>query len=176
MIIVVDCNNFWSASGGGVRRYHLQKMEAFKKEPAIRYIFVMNDDYTETEHLGGNVIVEHIRVPKVKGNRDYRFLFTPEPLINIFMKHHPDIIECGSPYIMPWLIRLAIRKLPTRPVLTAFWHADFPVTYVERILAKRFPRLGRIFGALAWWYAKFTHRVFDGCNSHIDVRLCPDGH
>jgi len=160
-ITVIDCNNFWSSSGGGVRRYHLEKLKNFERADRFIYVFIMHDEKSYTEKLNGTTIIEHIKVPKVMGNSDYRFLLRPGPLASLFEKYRPDIVECGSPYVLPWLIRMAARKLKKKPLLTAFWHADFPVTYVERILGKKKPALGNIMGKLAWRYASLNFKTFD---------------
>jgi len=146
--------------GGGVRRYHLEKNKNFEQTGDFIYVFVMHDSSSFTEQLNKTTFIEHIRVPKVMGNWDYRFLLRPGPLKALFEKYQPDLVECGSPYILPWLVRLAVRSLKKKPLLTAFWHADFPVTYVERILSKKNPALGSIIGKLAWWYASFTFKNF----------------
>jgi len=160
-ITVVDCNNFWSKSGGGVRRFHMEKIRIFQQSHKFNYIFVMHDEKSYTEILNETTTIEHIRVPKVLGNWEYRFLLLPGPLAEIFKKYQPDIVECGSPYILPWLVRIAARKLEKKPLLTAFWHADFPVTYVERILSKKNRFLGKLLGDVAWWYASVTFKKFD---------------
>ena len=41
MFTIVDFNNFWSPSGGGVRRYHLQKMAFYEHQKEGLSVFVM---------------------------------------------------------------------------------------------------------------------------------------
>lgn len=79
-------------------------------------------------------------------------------------KYQPDIIEVGSPYILPDLVQRALRKVPAarRPVLVGFWHADYPRTYVHRGLQHLSKRLARSAESAAWAWARRTYGRFDG--------------
>ena len=48
-LVIVDYNNFWSPSGGGVRRYHLERMKYYKNHPDALLVFVQNDGKTYTK-------------------------------------------------------------------------------------------------------------------------------
>lgn len=161
MLRVLDCNEFWSPSGGGVRRYHLEKIERFRARDDIHYVFAMPDAATRTETLNGTTAIEHVRGFKFPGNWEYRMVLNPFALRRLFVKHRPDIIEIGSPYLMPWLVRLALAGLDFRPRLVGFWHADFPVTYIGRFFV-RFGRLpGKTAETLAWAYARGVYNRMD---------------
>ena len=83
MLRVLDLNNFWSPTGGGVRRYHLQKLEYFKTREDVHYVFLMQDSETRTEVINETTLIEHVEAWKVPGNWEYRFLkdwrFSPSP-------------------------------------------------------------------------------------------------
>lgn len=134
MLKLLDCNNFWSPSGGGVRRYHLEKIEYFKHRTDVSYVFVMHDDRTYTEQITPNICIEHLKVPKVLGNWEYRYLTHKSPIEPIIVKHDPDVIEVGSPYFMPRIVNSLVRNNDLKAKVFGFWHADFPVTYVARFL------------------------------------------
>lgn len=135
MFTLVDCNNFWSPSGGGVRRYHLEKMEYFKDRTDVKYVFIMHDSETYTEQIGPNAFVEHLKVPKVLGQWEYRYLAKSSKIAPLLVKHDPDVIEVGSPYLMPGIINRVVSKHTLKAKVFGFWHADFPVTYVKRFLS-----------------------------------------
>ncbi|MEO9870111.1 glycosyltransferase [Ekhidna sp.] len=162
MITVLDCNNFWSPSGGGVRRYHLEKIEYFKYQEHIKYVFVMHDSKTYSEQIGPNAFIEHIKVPKVLGNWEYRYLFKRGPLEPIILKHRPDLIEVGSPYIMPSIVHSIVKRNHLKTKVFGFWHADFPVTYVGRSLKNSFLNLQKIGENLAWRFARKNYNRMDG--------------
>ena len=69
-------------------------------------------------------------------------------------------------------------------VLLSFWHADFPVTYVQRPVANKFGKtLGNFCKNAAFWYARQEFRRFDGiqvsCNEvlrRLDRHRLPTSH
>ena len=79
MFTIVDFNNFWSPSGGGVRRYHLQKMAFYEnlheKEFGVRSVFVMPDSKTFTEVKSDSLIIEHVKAFRFQGKWEYRFIW-----------------------------------------------------------------------------------------------------
>jgi alpha-1,6-mannosyltransferase len=179
MITLIDCNNFWSPSGGGVRRYHLQKLEWFASRNDVFYVFVMHDSKTWTEVINDTTIIEHIKVFKIPGNWQYRFLTRAKPLKKIFEKYRPDVVETGSPYIMPWLVDRALRQCHLNSVHIGFWHADYPVTYIYRGVHKLFPSLATRAERLAWAYSRKTHGTMDGVFASSDsviAGLVKNGH
>ncbi|WP_421896963.1 glycosyltransferase [Marinoscillum sp.] len=162
MFSIVDCNNFWSPSGGGVRRYHLEKMEFYKHRQDVKYSFVMHDRETWTEQIGENAFIEHLEVPKVYGNWEYRYLTRSAPLEPILRRLDPDVIEVGSPYFMPGIVRKIVRKHGLKARTYGFWHADFPVTYVKRFLEPLGSGLAGVGERMAWKYARKNYNQMDG--------------
>lgn len=159
---VVDCNNFWSPSGGGVRRYHLEKLEYFTKRDDILYVFIMSDKERFTEVINETTIIEHIPATKMPGNWEYRFKFTNINVLSVLKKHNPDVIEVGSPYFMPWIIRFSISFLDKRPKVFGFWHADFPITYVQRFLIDKSKTLAKVGEGAAWALSRLAYNWMDG--------------
>src|SRR5690606_11450028 len=85
-------------------------------------------------------------------------------LRDVIRRHRPDVIEIGSPYLLPHRIRRALRGLPagaSRPRLVGFWHADFPVTYIGRFFSRFGAATGRFAEGLAWRYARAVYNRFD---------------
>jgi alpha-1,6-mannosyltransferase len=154
---IIDCDNFWSPSGGGVKRYHLEKINFFSKQQEVDYVFVMQDTTAYTEKVSESTTIEHIYAPKIPGNWEYRYAIWPTAITHVFKKHKPDIVEIGSPYTMPWLVRWAIwrNKLHTKTVY--FWHADFPVTYIRYFFSKWSLLLARVLEWAAWTYARIAY-------------------
>ena len=162
MITVVDINNFWSPSGGGVRRYHLQKMAFYEKQREVRSVFVMPDSKTFTEVRSEGLIIEHVQAFKFPGNWEYRFIWKLSQVEPVLAKYKPDIIEVGSPYILPTVVRRAARHASPESKLVGFWHADFPVTYVGRPVARKLgPGVGTFARKEAFWYARKEFKGFD---------------
>lgn len=165
MLKVLDCNNFWSPTGGGVRRYHLQKLEYFTQRTDVHYVFLMQDTYTETEVINEHTIIEHVQAWKVPGNWEYRILRDWKVIYEMILKIKPDVIEVGSPYVMPGIVQKAISKLPAdfiKPRVVGFWHADFPVTYIYRFFRKFTEPVGKLFEKLGWAFARRQYLWMDG--------------
>jgi alpha-1,6-mannosyltransferase len=157
MLTILDINNFWSPSGGGVRRYHLQKMDFYqKKQNEFKLVFLMQDSCNKTEEISPTLTIEHVKAFKVPGKWwEYRFIYSAKEVRPYIEKYNADIIEVGSPYVLPAAVRRACNGLAKKPALTAFWHADFPVTYVRRAL-------GKMFEHLAWAYARYQFKDYKG--------------
>ncbi|MEP2024449.1 MAG: glycosyltransferase [Reichenbachiella sp.] len=162
MFCLVDCNNFWSPSGGGVRRYHLEKINYYKKRNDIKYVFVMHDAKTYTEKIGDNIFIEHLKVPKVLGQWEYRYLVRQSVLEPLLLKLNPDVIEVGSPYFMPRIVNSIVKKHQLKSKVFGFWHADFPVTYVRRFLNKMPFNMAQKGESIAWRFARKHYNSMDG--------------
>lgn len=162
MFTVVDFNNFWSPSGGGVRRYHLQKMEFYKQQKDVLLVFVMPDGKTYTEQVSDSLIIEHVEAYRFPGNWEYRFMWRQSQIQPVLKKYMPQVIEVGSPYILPTVVRHAAKKICPKAALLSFWHADFPVTYVGRPVANKLGKaLGSVAEKIAFWYARREFTRFD---------------
>lgn len=176
-MVIVDFNNFWSPSGGGVRRYHLQKMEFYKNSEAAKQanatlVFVMPDGETYTEKLSENLVIEHVESFRFPGKWEYRFMWKESQIAPILRKYMPDVIEVGSPYILCNRVHHYAKRICPKARIYGFWHADFPVTYVERPFAKKFGKfVGAIARNIAFAYARFEYRGFAGIEvSSEDIR------
>jgi len=164
MRIILDINNFWSPSGGGVRRYHLQKMEHYqKKQTDFKLVFLMQDNYNGAEEISPTLTIEHVKALKVPGKWwEYRFIYSASHIRRYIEKYNADIIEVGSPYVLPAAVRRACEGLERKPVLTGFWHADFPVTYIRRTFGRINGFLGQQLENLAWTYARYQFKNYQG--------------
>ena len=189
MFTIVDFNNFWSPSGGGVRRYHLQKMAFYEKlssesEEQVLSVFVMPDSKTFTEKKSDSLVIEHVEAFRFPGKWEYRFLWKPPQIEPVLAKYKPQVIEVGSPYLLPTMVRRAAKKIVPEAVLLSFWHADFPITYVQRPVANKFGKaLGNLSKNVAFWYARQEFKRFDGiqvsCNEvlrRLDRHKLPTSH
>lgn len=162
-LTIVDFNNFWSPSGGGVRRYHLEKMNFYRYEIEALHVFVMPDSKTYTEKLTDSLVIEHVKAFKFPGKWEYRMLWKKSQIAPILKKYTPDIIEVGSPYWLPSLVRRVAKKIVPKAKLLGFWHADFPITYVKRPVSEKLgKKLGQIACNLAFAYARMEYKHFNG--------------
>lgn len=162
-LTIVDFNNFWSPSGGGVRRYHLEKMNFYRYELDAISVFVMPDSRTYTEKLTDSLIIEHVKAFKFPGKWEYRMLWKKSQIAPILKKYSPDVIEVGSPYLLPSLVRKVAKQIVPKAKLLGFWHADFPITYVKRPITEKFGKtLGNLAAKIAFWYARQEYKYYNG--------------
>ncbi len=184
MFTIVDFNNFWSPSGGGVRRYHLQKMAFYQQQGEVLSVFVMPDSKSFTEKKSDGLIIEHVEAFRFPGNWEYRFIWKQSQIRPILQKYMPDVIEVGSPYILPSVVRHAAKKICPNAALLSFWHADFPITYVERPVANKLGTvLGKLGRKIAFWYARQEFHNYDGVQvsckevmDRLDANNLPKSH
>ncbi|NLO23264.1 MAG: glycosyltransferase family 1 protein [Fibrobacter sp.] len=160
-MLILDFNNFWSPSGGGVRRYHLERLKFYKNRNLEKLVFIMNDSQTYTEVISETVIIEHVKAFEFPFHKGYRFIWKKSQVVPYLKKYNPDIIEVGSPYFLPKFIARLAKKHSPNAKLFAFWHADFPLAYIERPLR---PFLGRhlasLLKELAFSYAKYQYKAY----------------
>lgn len=161
---IVDFNNFWSPSGGGVRRYHLQKMAFYESiQENVLSVFVMPDARTWTEKKSDTLIIEHVEAYRFPGNWEYRFIWKKSQIRPILERYRPQVIEVGSPYLLPTVVRRVAKKVVPNAKLLSFWHADFPVTYVGRPVANKLGKtIGKFCESAAFFYARQEFHHFDG--------------
>lgn len=152
---VADVNDFFSLTGGGVRRYHLEKLRFLAKRDDLEYHLLLPSDRNGVEVFG------HARIHHVKAmslGSGYRIMINPWRLRRVLHTIRPDVVEVGSPYNTPDWVRFALWGLDCQVV--GFWHANFPVTDVGRVLAKQSKGLGKLGERAAWWWARRTFGRF----------------
>lgn len=155
-IRVCDVNDFFSLTGGGVRRYHLEKLRFMSRREDIEYHLLLPSDHAGIE-VHGHARIHHVpAIPLLRSG--YRLIVNPLRLRRILRQIRPDIVEVGSPYNTPDWVRFALRGLSCQVV--GFWHANFPVTDVGRVLAKVSRSLGRLGERLGWAWARRTYGRF----------------
>ncbi|MCA9659832.1 MAG: glycosyltransferase, partial [Myxococcales bacterium] len=133
---ILDLNNFYSPTGGGVRTYHERKLDFFAGRPEDRYTLVLPGTRDRVEARGAAQIVE---VPaRGMGGAGYRAITSSRALARLIADVRPELIEIGSPYVLPWLVRRALARAGIDGCATVgFVHADVPDTYVRPALAAR---------------------------------------
>jgi alpha-1,6-mannosyltransferase len=166
-LVICDVNNFFSVTGGGVRRYHLEKLRALAWRSDLEYHVIVPSDRAEIERYGRATI--HHMPAAAMGGSGYRLMLNPVRLRKVLRQINPDVIEVGSPYVLPDLVRVAARGLDAR--IVGFWHAHYPVAYMQRPVAQVSPWLSRIGERLGWWWAKRTYGRFDATMAAANTTL-----
>lgn len=152
---VLDITEFFGDTTGGIRTYLRQKAAYVEGHPQCRQVLVLpgsRDAITQSD----GVRIYRLRGPKVPRQEPYRFMLATRSNRRIAVHEHPDVIEVGSPGLVPWIVRLASRGLGI-PVV-AFYHSNFPRVFSP--WPERSPWWRRSMHDLAWRYARRIDRHF----------------
>jgi alpha-1,6-mannosyltransferase len=150
---VLDSTEWFAPTSGGIRTYLLQKEQYIATRPWLRHALVVpwsDDGIVERDgarwyEFGG---------PPVPRNAPYRLLTSVARMRRVLAHEQPDVIELGSPAIVPWVV---FRALGTRDIpIVNFFHSHFPALLTGS--ARPVPAWRRRLGAAAWWYARRMDR------------------
>ena len=151
---VLDISEFFGETTGGVRTYLLEKARYVQRQPQLRQVLVVPGAADEILE-GSGVRCYRLRGAPIPTQKPYRFMLATESTSRIVAHERPDLIEVGSAWCAPWLIRLATRRLAVPTVW--FYHSNFP-----RIIAPR-PQsaawLRRQASSAAWRYVRRLGRL-----------------
>ncbi|MEZ4404690.1 MAG: glycosyltransferase [Kofleriaceae bacterium] len=151
-MISLDVTSFYNAGAGGIRSYYQAKAR-WLPERGVECHFVVPGPTASTERLAGGWL--H-RVPGPPVGADYRVFGDLGGLRRIIREIDPDVVELGSHYLLPQLVRPALRR--GQPVV-GFYHADVAATYVAPPLDRaHLPRwLRRLATDAAWGLVRHQH-------------------
>lgn len=162
---IVDFNNNFSFSGGGIRTYHMRKIEYLGQRDDVSYSLIVPSDKNAVEQHGTAKIF-HVKSPRIPGAEAYRHSFNPFKLERILKQVDPDLIEVGGPYVDPFLVGLVARKFDA--VVTGFWHTHYPSAYFEFYGNRISPRVGRLLKQAGWYMARKTFGSYDATFAAAD--------
>ncbi|MEA3245201.1 MAG: glycosyltransferase [Gemmatimonadota bacterium] len=154
-LAVQDITEFFGDTTGGIRTYLRQKAAYVEAHAEYRHVLVLpgsRDAITQSD----GVRIYRLRGPKVPRQAPYRFMLATRSNRRIAVHERPDVIEVGSPGLVPWIVRLAARGLNI-PVV-AFYHSNFPRVFSP--WPERAPWWRRTMHDLAWRYARRIDRHF----------------
>lgn len=103
--------------------------------------------------------VYSIAGPPVPASPGYHFFFDGPRLREIVRAERPDVIEMGSPFAAPWLLRYALRGW--RAPVVGFLHSDLRTVYVDHVLDRRPPAVRRYVDAVLRRYVRSVYRRCD---------------
>ena len=155
---VCDFNNFYSSHGGGVKTYHDQKLGYFLSHPEHEYTLIFPGRKEAVREYSKRVRV--VQLPGLKVDSNYRLVLNAVRLRRHLLNLRPDLIEVGEPYLAPWVTRVA--TCGSKTPLVCFWHANYPIIYVQRAVRRVSRRLAPAATAVSWWYARQTFHGFAG--------------
>ena len=161
---LLDITMFYGETTGGIRTYLHAKADYVRARPGLRHVIVVPGAASGVEDEG-NVRWYRVRGPRIPTQHPYRLLIDRRALARILAREHPDIIELGSPYIVPWLVRGPARRAGIP--LVWFFHTNFPRIIAPRPETMRGwrPPLARA----AWRYVAALGRRMDATLASSDA-------
>ena len=151
----LDITKFFGETTGGIRTYLLEKAKYVARQPDTQQVVIIpgprdmvtDEGHTRWYRLAG------IPIPT---QAPYRTLLSTRKVRAILQQEAPDIIEVGSPWLVPWVTRRAARSLDAP--LVWFYHTNFPRIISPRPDRDRLSR--RSAGRLAERYVARLSRIF----------------
>jgi alpha-1,6-mannosyltransferase len=153
---MLDVTEFFGETSGGIRTYLLEKAGYVEARPNLRQVMLVpgaEDAVTESE----GVRVYRLKGPSIPKQKPYRFMLATRSLQRVVEHERPNVIEVGSPMLVPWLMQFATRRLQTP--LVYFYHSNFP--RVISPFPERDRRIKRFMSRLSWKYARQLDKLFD---------------
>lgn len=120
---VLDVTKYFGTTSGGIKTYLLEKARFVAVRPELRQIMVVPGPADRVDTRNGSRIYA-LRGPRIPANPPYRFLLATRSFRRIVEHERPDVIEVGSPFLVPWLSRLANRRHEAPMVW--YYHTNVP--------------------------------------------------
>lgn len=146
---VLDSTEWFAQTSGGIRTYLLEKQRYVAARPELRHALVVPGAHDAIVDRVGARWYEFAG-PRVPGNDPYRLLTSVSRMRRVIEHERPDVIELGSPALVPWVLFRALRRRDV-PIVN-FFHSHFP-GLVEGS-ARPVPWHRRQLGDAAWRYAR----------------------
>ncbi|MEQ1689730.1 MAG: glycosyltransferase [Gemmatimonas sp.] len=152
---VLDITEWFGDTSGGIRTYLLQKAQYVAARPWLRHTLVVpgaRDAITEQD----GVRLYRLQGPPIPRQKPYRFMLATGSVAKIIRHERPDLIEIGSPFIVPWIVRHATRDLDTPMV--CFYHTNLPRVFAPTSRVHGLAR--RAMYRASWQYMRHLDRLF----------------
>ncbi|MCE2901597.1 MAG: glycosyltransferase [Gemmatimonadaceae bacterium] len=152
---VLDITEWYGDTSGGIKTYLREKAEYVASRPWLRHILVVPGDRDHIRDAGGGRTYR-LHGPPIPRQRPYRFMLATRSVSRIVQHERPDLIEIGSPFIVPWIVRHATRALDVP--LVCFHHTNLPEQFAPRDAAAGV--LHRVMHRAVWDYMRRLDRLF----------------
>ena len=151
---IVDVNEFYSPTGGGVRTYVDRKIEVMAAMGHELIVLAPGREDRIEERPGGGAI-HYIKAPGMPFDANYGLFWDAEPIHRRLDALDPDVVENCSPWRSAWIVA----QWKGRAARAFFMHNDNVEAYAKRWL-KPVARPERIERAISW-YDRYLGRCLD---------------
>lgn len=151
---VVDVNEFYSPTGGGVRTYIDRKIGIMSDLGHELIVLAPGTEEMVEERPGGGR-VHYVRSPKMPFDNNYGLFWDRGAMTRLLDHYDPDVVECSSPWRPAWFVG----EWRGRAVKSFFMHNDNMAAYAQRWFegVASHQRIERAFG----WYTRYMARFLD---------------
>ncbi|MEO5866293.1 MAG: glycosyltransferase [Sphingomonas sp.] len=151
---IVDVNEFYSPTGGGVRTYLERKM-GIMADLGHELIVIApgREDKVEDRPGGGRII--YIKAPRLPFDDNYGLFWDASAVTRHLDALQPDLVEASSPWRPAWIVG----QWQSDAVRVFFMHNDNVAAYALRWF-ERLASHERIERACAW-YSRYMSRFLD---------------
>ncbi len=152
---VLDVTEWFGDTSGGIRTYLLEKARYVAARPSLRHVMLVPGARDGVED-GEGVRTYRLAGPPIPRQRPYRFMLATRSISRIVQHERPNLIEIGSPFIVPWIVRHATRMLDVP--LVCFHHTNLPQMFAPR--AGSWRPAQRLVYHSAWRYMRRLDTLF----------------
>lgn len=129
---VVDVNEYYSPTGGGVRTYIDRKMSIMADLGHELICIACGKEDRVEERVGGGKII-YVKSPALPFDKNYGLFSRAEPIWQLLDDLQPDVVEASSPWRPAWIVG----NWQGAALKSFFMHNDniaaYPMRWLERV-------------------------------------------
>jgi alpha-1,6-mannosyltransferase len=174
---ICDVTECYAESSGGIKTYLHAKRSYLTSVRGWEHVLVVPGARDERDRRGP-MVTFRVAGPRVPKTDPYRLLVSVRRVASILREERPDLVEVGSPFLAPWIVRRALASNRPRPPLVAFYHSDVPSTYVEPLAQRLIPGAAPWAVRKTWSYLRSLHSGFAAtlvASRHVEQLLLGHG-
>ncbi len=140
---ILDINNLYSPSGGGIRIYHHEKMKWCQANGIENMLLYPAPENRSISINGG--IAKGFKSPALAGS-GYNFFTRGKPIREALKSFNPDVVELGSGMVVPGMVRRSLIDIPAFAYFHSNWPETLPMSVLgisDRILTRLFKRMSK---------------------------------
>ena len=161
---VLDINNLYSPTGGGIRIYHHEKLKWSKANGIENLLLYPSSQNTSVSVNGGTVT--GLKSPKL-GRSGYNFFTARKPITEAIEEFNPDIVELGSGMVVPSMVHRVLKN--TRSF--AFFHSNWPETLPMSVLGINEGIISRLFKRMTEPLMRKAYKPLNGIMAASDYSI-----
>ena len=151
---IVDVNEFYSPTGGGVRTYIDRKMGILSELGHELIVIAAGKEDAVEERPGGGRI-HYVKTRDLPFDKNYGLFWDAAPVTRLLDEIKPDLVETSSPWRPAWIVG----QWQGDAAKVFFMHNDNVAAYALRWFegVASHERIGRAFA----WYSRYMSRFLD---------------